>query len=242
MEIDKNSLLYWYPKVKDLVRTPRTICYTNPALVRTLIQMHADEHIIPNGKADTITSAIAEITYKIRDLGTPFFMRTDQAAFKHSWMRTCYCEHPKFLLGHLMTLVEESIINDLPIRGFIFREFLKLDSRFEAFLSMPIAKEFRFFANRKGVLCVHPYWPAEAMEFHGNEPLNWRVRLAELSHLPENIGELKDMVIKAVEWSEDTWSIDLCMDQKKQWWLTDMALAASSFHWEGCPNQVLEEF
>ena len=33
------------------------------------------------------------------------------------------------------------------------------------------------------------------------------------------------------------WSVDFLCDVDGTWWLTDMALAGMSYHWEGCPNE-----
>jgi hypothetical protein len=111
-----------------------------------------------------------------------------------------------------------------------------------AFGGFPVSREFRFFANKDGVLCYHPYWPKETIKFYGiEEPRGWRKMLNELNRPPEELEALEQIaVLAAIACSGDTWSVDLAKDKTGKWWLTDMAVAADSFHWESCPNRKMQ--
>jgi hypothetical protein len=96
---------------------------------------------------------------------------------------------------------------------------------------MPLCREFRFFVADGEVRCSHPYWPTEAIEQGGASPA-LSVELAR----PENYGAAAELAQRVSRAIEGAWSVDI-LETKRGWFVTDMAEAEKSFHWEGCPAQ-----
>lgn len=227
----KCSMLYWYPKIKDVVPTPKTVFVPLPENVEAWMD-------------EGIPKELVEKLRKANKFGYPVFMRTDQLAGKHSWIETCYVSESEEIGRNCYRLIEENLMADfmggMNPKAMVLREFLNLDAPFEAFKGMPIAREFRIFADNGEVVCMHPYWPKTSIEFwSGTKPSsNWETKLAEQSRLPagKELEHLKDLAKIASKKVGGYWSIDLCKTKSGKWYLTDMAVGEKSFHWEGCPK------
>ena len=82
-----------------------------------------------------------------------------------------------------------------------------------------------------------PYWPLTALQDG-----EWEVdadeatAYAELCHVDyQDLMALKDIVSRAGVACGGAWSVDL-LETERGWFLTDMAEAHKSFHWEGCEH------
>lgn len=219
---DKTRLSWWYLRLPSDILTPKTIIVPgNPRAMR--------------GTSERIIEIVHE------ELGWPFFLRTDYFSSKHGWKDTCFVSRPLDVFGHMCKIAEDGSIVDLvglPSDMWILRKMIPTIPAFTAFRGdMPIVKERRYFVQDGKVLCHHPYWPRDA--FTGKVSVgDWMQRLDKMNYETKDeiefLSKLSSKVGVAVGGS---WSIDwLWSKPEKRWYLTDMAEAEQSYHWEGCPN------
>jgi hypothetical protein len=254
--MDKNSMLYWWPRVRDLkVPMPKTtiIRSDNATLSRILDGEKPPESLV-------------EEIRKVADMyGYPVFVRTDQASGKHDWERTCFVPSKKELFSHIYNILEFNECADifgLPYEAIVIREYIPLESSFKAFHgNMPVAKERRYFAQDGKVLCHHPYWIKEAIEAaypkiddillskNGKEmskahrystlPDNWEQLLHELNIESEDeIELLSGYAAKISQKLPGYWSIDFAKGKDGTWYFIDAALGQDSWH-PACNKKLL---
>jgi len=125
---DKNSFLFWHPKVKDLsVPQPKTIIVgVDPNVAWGVIDGKQQYPQMP------------EFKKAVKDLGLPVFIRTDQLSGKHEWKETCFLNSSdgNDLLRHIYALVEATLGCDVmgrPVNAFVFREYIPMASKYTAF-------------------------------------------------------------------------------------------------------------
>lgn len=242
-KINKNSMLYWYPKIKDLpIPMPRTVIWRipkkyypkiwwNEGIVRKMLKENENE--------------IKKVAKKV---GYPLFLRTDQASGKHGWEKTCYVESEDVLLDHAYNVIEFNMIADLlglPFKALVFREFIEMDWKFKAFHgNLPIPPERRYFIKDGKVVEHFPYWIEDAIAkgVSRNLPENWRELLAEMNRETEEevklLTEYAEMVAKRVE---GYWSIDFCRARDGTWYLIDMAAGEDSWRPSIKPSSSLKK-
>jgi hypothetical protein len=233
--VDKNSMLYWYPLIKDLaIPQPRTIF----VMLNEKELSRLYDEAVPESVTEKVKCVCDVMFY-------PCFLRTDLASGKHEWKKSCFIDGKTELWEHILEVVEFNLCTDimgLDFKAFAVREFIPMDSRFTAFYGdMPVNPERRYFIKDGKLVCHHPYWIAEAIE-ESKEPslTNWREVVKEINtETPEEIELLTKyslMVGKAI--SEGSWSVDFCKAKDGRWILIDMALAERSWHPEDCPHLV----
>ena len=160
----KNSMFYWYPKIKDLdIPQPKTEMYKFNKEEFKIIQ---HEEGIPK----TLYNNCLPFAEKI---GFPLFMRTDNSSCKHGWEKTCYVPDKKSLKHHIFELLSNSAMQgwmSYVDTGLVFREFLELNygyykgEKFTAFYEgFPVNKERRYFIKEGKIQCHHPYWYPDAI-------------------------------------------------------------------------------
>ena len=110
----RNSLLYWYPKVKDLVPTPKTVW----------LEVGCTVEWLDSGVPKVVIEKLKELA---KEIGYPLFMRTDEASGKHDYVNTCYVESEDKLPRNLYRLIEENFMHDLWPKAIVLREFIELD-------------------------------------------------------------------------------------------------------------------
>lgn len=167
------------------------------------------------------------------EVGFPCFLRTDHTSGKHSWDKTCFVQSAADIRQHIFAIAEFSEICDfmgLPWSMWAVREFLQTIPHgiCPRYGNMPVCREFRFFVDEGKVRCAHPYWPRHALDQGGWIGTNEDFDL--LCARPHELTELAEQAGKAVGCS---WSIDI-LETRRGWYVTDMAEAHKSFHWEGC--------
>jgi hypothetical protein len=175
-----------------------------------------------------------------KQIGWPCFVRTDLASAKHQGPRAYLADNPASVERVICRTVEDSEmklwLDAEPPQVFLVREFLTLGSSFTAFHGLPIAREWRFFADGERVICAHPYWPLEAFKKQKIEYKGWKTVLVDHhKRLIRFWNALRKMAIKAAGACGGEWSIDFAMDKAGKWFLIDMATAQDSWHWPGCP-------
>lgn len=232
--MNRNSALIWLPKIEEAkLPSPKT------AVVN--YEHHSIVEIFDNLPCKAFNDLIVEVRKNCDDIGYPCFIRTDLSSAKHDGPSAYKVNKPDEVGSVLFATLEDNEIKfwlekDQP-QAILIREWLSLESTFEAFNGHPISREWRFFANADSVVCFHPYWPEDSIKFYrSGEPDNWVNQLADLHKEPDEIQELKDMAIIAAKGYGYNASVDFAKDINGKWWLTDMAVAEDSYHWEGCEN------
>lgn len=231
------SLRYWFPLIQNLgIPVPKTIIVP----------------VEPMGllKQELSPGFITALKSMAKSIGYPVFMKTDLCAGKHDWKNTCFVPNEEALLKNLYPLAEFNEMADicgLPYTSIVLREFLNLETAFEAFPGkMPINKERRYFIKDGEVICHHPYWPEEAFERDGysfTKDPDWREKLAKLNY--EDDDEVIILTCFAKEVGKvlpGFWSVDFAKTKDGVWYLIDMAVGQASYHWAGCPNEGLRKF
>ena len=237
MKVSESSLLYWFPKVKNLgFRVPRTIFLPIPDL---------DRHEYVDGDGACLEPHIGNILKCAKLIGYPLFLRTDLASGKHNWNKSCYVEKEEDLISHVREVLEFNYMADilgLPCKALVFREYIPLESYFVAFWGeMPVAKERRVFVRDGKVICHHAYW-VEAAIVDGTRRV-W-------NKLPTDWKEILDKKINAISIDEEAhllkyallvakaikgyWSVDFAKAKTGEWVLIDMGKGECSWHQEDC--------
>lgn len=218
-----NDITFWYPILKRIrMRTPQTKLF------------YVDEEAIADimdGKVSASLRELASEISKVRDgFGGTAFLRTGQTSNKHEWEKTCFLTKKSDVIDHLGNLILFSGFVDLPFNTFAVREMIDTAPLTVAFDGdMPIAREVRVFAKEGEFICAHPYWPSEA--FDGQNVSE--EQLASLHEMPD-LEDLKKMAIYVSKSFRNAWSMDFLQDKSGGWWLTDMALMNTSYHWPDC--------
>lgn len=211
---ERNSLLYWYPKVKDMVPTPRT----------KIVEIEDPLDLLEEVPEDVLTTLREHAT----ELGYPLFVRTDTFSGKHHFVDTCYVKSEERLAKNVRNLVEWSFFHDLIPRAICLREFLELDWKFKAFSGLPIATEVRVMARDGEVEKWFFYWPDDAIRRPTKK--NWRNLLREMWAVVEREQEVfLKQAEKVARKFDDYWSIDFARARDGTWYLIDMALGDVSW-------------
>lgn len=242
-DVDKTALSYWFPLIEAAgLPVPRTIILDMP--------IAAQEDVWAAFEGKPGRGALKEFADLVATAGgiilrngpsDPFFLRTDHTSGKHQWKGTCCVTDPSLTIRHILAIAEFSEICDfmgLPYNRWAVREFLPIKPVAECprYGDMPVNREFRFFVDDGVIRCVHPYWPEQALLDGGAHG----VSMAQLSFESLNFAEMSYVMSLAVEAGKacaGSWSIDILeADRGYGWFITDMAEARKSFHWEGCAH------
>jgi len=213
---ERNSLLYWYPKIADL-STPKT----------RWLEVDFDIGWVDDGIPRKIVEEMKEIVKK--EFRYPVFLRTDHTSGKHSYKHTCFVESEERLGYNMYHLVEDSIMKDLWIRAFVVREFIELDWSFRAFWGeLPIAPEVRVMIRDHEIERWFFYWPEDAIVSPDKE--NWRSLLLTMRGIARKEAKhFLDIAEEVAERFDGYWSVDFARTKKKEWILIDMALGEVSW-------------
>jgi hypothetical protein len=236
-KIDKTSMSYWFPKLEAAgLPVPRTESLTmSQSLCINILRVLYGEKTETDPREHSFFPALRVLVARI---GTPCFLRTAHTSAKHSWSRACFLENSRDLVKHVYEIAEFSEcagLMGLPFDKWFVRELLP-SIKFGVcprYSNMPVAREFRFFVEGGSVRCFHPYWPLESLTDGG-----WTGTAEEYARLCDPAGDeglMRDLAVRVSNAIEGAWSVDL-LQTEKGWYVTDMAEAARSFHWEGCPN------
>lgn len=229
MNYKKNDLKYWYPKIKDIVPTPKTEIVGADDI--EFIKMLDDKPV------EGLKNFIDKMKIAINKIGgIPCFIRTGQTSGKHDWENTCYLADIKKLGKHIFKLVEFSFMADLfglPVNTWVARELLPTKPLFKAFWgNMPITRELRLFVDNEKIMHRQPYWPAEAIEGYCKEK-DWRDKIYEIQRF-DNVDEMRKLEKMTIEINKSVpgyWSVDW-LDTKNGWYMIDMAVGEDSYKWD----------
>lgn len=233
-EIDKNSMVYWWPKIKDLpIPQPKTeFIEVDPKLAFQCA----------DGKESYDFDEFKRIAKKI---GYPLFLRSDQLSGKHEWKDTCFVEKEKNLIMNVARVTEATLSCDimgLPVNAFFFREYIPMKNLFTAFWGeMPVNPEMRIFVKDGQLVCTHWYWIEDAIIDPSVK--NWREIIAETKKSLSEVSKilLRDYSKEVSKTVEGYWSVDFCQAKDGRWILIDMALAENSWHPKDCPKILIKK-
>jgi hypothetical protein len=84
MKVESDSMLIWYPKIKDLpIPKPKTEwLILNEAELKSLINENVPDFLVKRVKP------------LCDKMGYPCFLRTDLASAKHDWKKSCFVDRP----------------------------------------------------------------------------------------------------------------------------------------------------
>jgi hypothetical protein len=189
--------------------------------------------------APALEPLVENLTEEARLLGFPVFLRSGYGSGKHEWKDTCFVARAEDMRSHVLAITEWSELVDmigLPTRTWVVREMLPMEATFRAFHGgMPVNKERRYFFENGRAICRHGYWPP--MSILDPDCADWEERLAALNHeSDEEIAYLTAQTERVAREFEGAWSLDWACTKAGEWFAIDMALAAHSYHWEGCPE------
>ena len=235
MDLDVNSIFYWWPIVKDLgVPVPRT----------TLVKYDGGIFLDKEENIPGFLSLVEQVGDTCDEYGYPVFIRCGGLSGKHDWKNTCYVEEREGLAVHIARIMEEVLMImgvRLDFDGIAVREFLKLEHKFKAFWGeMPVGKEFRFFARDGEYECHHPYWMPVAIQKPSID--DWLEVLMGMWDLEPDEFELLKGHTATIATALDEgplgygwWSLDFCKTIDGTWYLTDLGTGKESEHWPTCP-------
>lgn len=229
----RTAMSFWLPQLEAAgIPTPKTRLFAMPEAAQ------ADLWAAFDGKPGT--GALGEFAKVLgeaaAEMGFPCFLRTDHTSNKHDWEQTCFVTSADQIAEHVGNIAMFSEICDMmgiPWEVWAVREFLPTIPLGVCanYGNMPICREFRFFVDDGVIRCAHPYWPLYALE-QGGAPAS--LDYEGLCRM-ENEAELRALAEAAGRACPGSWSIDL-LETKRGWFVTDMAEAKNSFHWEDCPH------
>ena len=235
--MNRNSALRWLAPIEA----------AGLPIPRTLMIPYSHYDILPIFDGDSSEEFIRlkiAVEEAVSEIGPPAFLRTDLSSAKHSGPKSYLITNAAACGQQVFDTLEDNEMKFFMQREgpqtMMVRQFLDLDSRFTAFDGLPIAREWRIFADGEHVICKHPYWPKEALEGHVSSA-GWEDQLAEMHVYPEDAG-LEAMAIQAARACVgEPWSVDFARDKSGKWWLLDMAVMADSYHWTGCEKKGITQ-
>ena len=240
-EMTNDSALHWLPRITALgLPVPRT-----HVIALDYQKMYP---IFDGQPCSAFTKLIADVQDYCAKRGTPLFVRTDLSSAKHSGPKGYLLDGKNNVGQVLFELLKHHEMTKFmgsDPQALLLREFLNLDHKFTAFHGLPIAREWRLFADAEKCHCWHFYWPDEALEGHIQENVIGLVEtLWKYRKYPRGLAGtyLKQCAVNAAGvCAEGTpvanWSVDFARDVSGKWWLIDIATAKHSWHPE-CPKRV----
>lgn len=230
---DKTCLSYWFPILEAAgLPVPRTILVEMPS------EAFRDVFRVFDGEDMTEVSQpfFDDLRRATDAMGYPCFLRTGQTSAKHNWLSTCFLPDAKSLEQHVVNIIEFSecaALVGLACNVWAAREMLPtiplgLAPRYG---DMPLCRELRFFVADGKVKCWHPYWPLKSLE-QGRADVSLYDALSSSSDY-DSAFELAHRTAKAIA---GAWSVDV-LETERGWYVTDLAEAEKSYHWEGCEQK-----
>lgn len=234
----QNRLSYWFPILKDAgLPVPQTQIVDMSQAAQDEIWNAFDGRPSSGVAFDDFIKHLTQVSESFQ---SPFFLRADETSAKHYWNETCYVEDNRKLASHVYQIAEFCACADmigLPFDTWAIREFLPTTPSFYAFAGeMPVTEEWRVFVDGNQFLCVHPYWPEDAIQKPSVE--NWKERLADLYRIGAH-AQVLYLACMAGQALRGKWSVDV-LKTERGYYITDVALARMSWHDESCANNFTE--
>lgn len=234
------NMAFWWPRILHTkVPKPMTELVPIPYLDASNAMMAIDR-----GRFDEAV----QVMFPHMERCVSFLMaQSPQAMFMRSFFHSAKHEVPSTkieriaqIAPHLVILLEETMMKDIPFEGLALREFMYLDSPFTVFNGMPLAKERRVIieANSKNLSCrVYPYWPLRAISSYSGHtqelPPDWQHRLAKLNAITgmerDILSQYAMILYKELMFDHPNWTFDFVQTKSGQWYFIDAAALEQSW-------------
>ena len=228
--MNKTSMNYWYPRIRHLsIPMPKTEIPVTKNIQDWWSLLDGEDPLSEDEK-----QAIRDAAVKVG--GYPVFMRSDLCSGKHSFERTCFVQNEDDMIRHIWALVDENCCCDCAMESIVIREYIPPAATFKAFRGLPIAPERRYFVRDNEVVCHHPYWIKDAIQFpypmHEDirPPISWQAELAIMNREREEVPLLTRYAEQIAHELGGDWSIDFMLGRDDTWYMIDMATAMQSWH------------
>jgi hypothetical protein len=236
--IPQDSAKFWFPRLvshpwkwmRDWLPNTVMIDYSEEALADSLRGHHTAEY-------DRLYYAVeAAIRHEIAG---PAFIRTDITSAKHSGRNAYIVDGTdEDGLNHaLLTTLAHSQLKTyhgkMKASAIMVRSVIEIQADRTAFHGLPIGKEWRVFADQRGVQCHHGYWPTVALDGHMDDGQPPTENSLGLHWIRTDALDAAKLAAKAM--GQFKWSVDFAEDTSGKVWLLDMATAMNSFHTPECP-------
>lgn len=240
----KFCLSWWFPKIQEAgLPVPRTKLLRCDSASAASLYRHFDGKPVGVHGSDFLGFVEAAA----REIGFPCFLRTGQTSGKHNWEKTCHVKDVADVVQHVLNLIEFSEccgMIGLPWDVWAVRELLPTKPVMLAYEGMSVCREFRVFVDGDRICCWHPYWPVKALLDGTPMSVNELTSLTaeEIAKVWNDLWNLDDadyeivmdLARRAGAACEGRWSVDI-LDTARGWFVTDMAVAELSWHWQNCP-------
>jgi len=234
------SAMYWLPRLQNgrglglPIPDTRVVPYDHAAIIAMLED---------DGSPEAWLRLVNEVQHVANMVDYPVFLRTDIASAKHSGPSAYLALGNSHVATALSATIEDQEMHFPPRptpSAFLVRRYLRLLHYFTAFDGLPIGREYRAFVNMGTMLCMHPYWPEDAVAEGNPSHENWREMMHVMYGGTQTPGMdtplLQGLAEVAATKCGGYWSVDFAQDVDGAWWLIDMAPGIESWHPEGCPN------
>lgn len=252
----QNSMLYWYPKLADAVadlpniETPDTL-FVDLERINIYELAHESDEPISDAEMEALAQCPAnwndnQVKQAADEIGYPAFIRTDTDSAKHNMIPGSKIRSDD--LGEVHDTVD-ALIRATASNGGIMprfnclavREWIDIDSDFEAFGSTPIGPEVRVFVRDGHVECHHFYWPFDDdnADYHDVDGVDdVETALAALEETTEQA--MDDVLHDAAEHIsthlDGYWSVDFALTTDGTWYAIDAARGDDSWHPNECQH------
>lgn len=254
----QNSMVYWYPVLREAVtnipriQTPDTLFVDLTPL--NIYEIANERDDVSDAELEELAQCPAEwdaeqVQRAVDYIGYPAFIRTDTDSDKHNIEDAGRISSSD--ISHIDTTVDQLIRGAAGHSGmmgaprfnfFAVREWININSSFTAFDGTPIGPEVRVFARNGNVECHHFYWPFNKDRMvnavDGEYDLDAELQVEEMQ---VRIGcamddFLRDAAAEISTYFDGYWSIDFAYTESGDWYAIDMARGDDSWHPERCEH------
>lgn len=264
--MNRNSMGYWLPRIirpvldHGFFRIPQTTILKVPM---PLLQLTRLEYGLLNRVTLDIVDKFCYEAFRL-DPDKEYFIKTGTFSSKYDF-RNAHVRGAKEVreLGEYLLFIQNqasmmagplsqpSVYGVSTTNEFVVREFIPTGDVPCIYHGLPLRPEYRLFVdfNRKSVIGMSPYWEPNLMKSRfGKETdpdnvhdyITFRMQEQSLeSAYTENIGRVEAAVsefIREVD-LQGQWSLDI-MQQGKDFWIIDMALAQNSALYSCVPDHL----
>lgn len=254
----QNSMLYWYPRLRDAVatfpdiQTPATLFVDLERINVHQIVAERDEPM-SDAEIESLTACPARwddaaVRRAADALGYPAFIRTDTDSAKHDFEAAAKLDAgvPNDVHDTVEALIRATArkgglgprFNCLAVR-----EWIDIAAEFTAFGGTPIGPEVRVFVRDGTVECHHFYWPLDDADTHdvtGVTDLD--AALADLEATTDDAMDalLREAAAHIGDQFDGYWSVDFAQATDGTWYVIDMAHGDDSWHPTTCDHVAAE--
>lgn len=245
----QNKFSFWYPKIKDCgIPVPKSLIFDVPLQGNESLS----EHFYMQRPQEDLAAIQAWVSRtvlpKLKEEKMSPLLFIKNSVFSNKFdASTCLimAEQLPWALANIN--LAAACVDADGWEELVVRERIHYNRSFTPCIynGLPLRPEFRvFFDFTKGSpIFTANYWDWDYVYPHLFDATDKCVFMHEREHLTTMFNAYKDEAaaivfehMKNVEGLEGSWSIDVLLDERKQWWLIDMAVAEQSAYWELRPG------